>query len=162
MDNNTAGIFLKSNSDFNPNKYLFVYQRYYPGQKSYSNNKSFSYLLKDILTRLDLLNSKYTDEFRHILDKLNSSSLRNSGKDIDTDYTNVIVKPFLIMFQQNGIDINFICKSYGFSYVISIPKGSPEGSEGPKATAIREFREEIGEDITEKMEKLSIIGECGY
>ena len=80
MSNNTAGIFLKSNSDLNPNKYLFVYQRYYPGQKSYGNSKSFSYLLKDILIRLKTLNSPYTDEFQYILDKLNSSSLRTQEK----------------------------------------------------------------------------------
>ena len=41
--------------------------------------------------------------------------------------------------------------------MVSIPKGSPEGTVGPRATAIREFREEIGEDIT-KMEKMEKSG----
>ena len=43
-----------------------------------------------------------------------------------------------MMFQQNGIDINFICKSYGF-FCGKHPKGSPEGTEVQTAT-IREFR----------------------
>ena len=33
-----------------------------------------------------------------------------------------------MMFQQNGIDINFICKSRIFCG--KYPKGSPEGTEG--------------------------------
>ena len=48
--NNSAGIFL--NLDTNPDKYLIVYQRYYPGEKSSRYNKSFRILLSDILIGL--------------------------------------------------------------------------------------------------------------
>lgn len=158
-NNNSAGIFL--NLDTNPDKYLIVYQRYYPGEKSSRYSKSFRSFLSDILFELKRENSIHEKEFEKNLNMLNLSSLKNSGRDIETDYTNIIIKPLLIHLQNKGVDIDFICESYGFSYVISIPKGSPERGEGPMATALREFKEETGfelnEDLKDKKVKIHNI-----
>ena len=153
-NNNSAGIFL--NLDTDPDKYLIVYQRYYPGEKSSRYSKSFRSLLSDILVGLKGINSIHTVEFEKYLNMLNSSKLRNSGKDIETDYTNVIIKPILMHLQDRGVDINFICETFGFSYVISIPKGSPDEHEGPMATALREFKEEIGIELNEDLKAKNV------
>ena len=141
-----AGIILTRKKAGNEQVYVVI-QRFYPGY-----NK-FLVLLEDIIT----------SDGSNTLDDPHKTSLTEFKKSIIDLYgideqlipyttliyiTDNIIKPFLIhlLLISKRLDYEISDKRYGFSSVISLPKGSIDIDiyESSLDCAIREFREETG------------------
>ena len=146
-------------------KFLMVKQRFYPGKKSFNGSPSFKNLLIDIAIKLK---KKEFENISHILFQDDKKNLNNDLSKNITHFTDVIIKPFLKNLIINNINIDFICKGYGFNFgKLSVPKGSIENNENKSYALEREFYEEIGislQDLNLKVieENNNYIGTVPY